>query len=76
MAGRKSRGFSTRFLVQFSAQLNIPDRPKEGLRASKELLAYSKLFNVMKFIPGVEPWASTVQGVFGAVGGATKKLAS
>ncbi|QFT83862.1 KAP family P-loop domain protein [Halomonas sp. THAF12] len=62
------------FLVQFSAQLNIPDRPKEGLRASKELLAYSKLFNVMKFIPGVEPWASTVQGVFGAVGGATKKI--
>lgn len=62
------------FLVQFSAQLNIPDRPKEGLKASKELLAYSKLFNAMKFIPGVEPWASTVQGVFSAVGGATKKI--
>ncbi|WP_083831115.1 KAP family P-loop NTPase fold protein [Chromohalobacter israelensis] len=62
------------FLVQFSAQLNIPDRPKEGLRASKELLAYSKLFNAMKFIPGVEPWASTVQGVFGAVGGAAKEI--
>ncbi|MCK7542581.1 KAP family NTPase [Marinobacter bryozoorum] len=62
------------FLVQFSAQLNIPDRPKEGLKASRELLAYSKLFNAMKFIPGVEPWASTVQGVFSAVGGATQKI--
>lgn len=62
------------FLVQFSSQLNIPDRPKEGLKAAKELLAYSKLFNAMKFIPGVEPWASTLQGVFKIVGSATKKI--
>jgi len=62
------------FLVQFSSQLNIPNRPKEGLKAAKELLAYSELFNAMKFIPGVEPWASTVQGVFKAFGGATKKI--
>ncbi len=62
------------FLVQFSSQLNIPDRPKEGLKAAKELLAYSSLFNAMKFIPGVEPWASTVQGVFKVIGGTTKKI--
>ncbi len=62
------------FLVQFSSQLNIPDRPKEGLKAAKELLAYSKLFNAMKFVPGVEPWASTVQGVFKVVGSATQKI--
>lgn len=62
------------FLVQFSSQLNIPDRPKEGFKAAKELLAYSKLFNAMKFIPGVEPWASTVQGVFNVVGSATQKI--
>lgn len=62
------------FLVQFSSQLNIPDRPKEGLKAAKELLAYSNLFNAMKFIPGVEPWASTVQGVFKVFGSATKKI--
>jgi len=62
------------FLVQFSSQLSIPDRPKEGLKAAKELLAYSSLFNAMKFIPGVEPWASTVQGVFKVIGGATKKI--
>ena len=62
------------FLVQFSSQLNIPDRPKEGLKSAKELLAYSNLFNAMKFIPGVEPWASTVQGVFKVVGSATQKI--
>lgn len=62
------------FLVQFSSQLNIPDRPHEGLKVAKELLAYSELFNAMKFLPGVEPWASTVQSVFKVVGGATKKI--
>ena len=62
------------FLVQFSSQLNIPDRPKEALKVARELLTYSNLFNAMKFIPGVEPWASTVQGVFKVVGGATKKI--
>ncbi len=62
------------FLVQFSSQLNIADRPKEGLQAAKELLAYSHLFNAMKFIPGVEPWASTVQGVFKIFGTTTKKI--
>ena len=62
------------FLVQFSSQLNFADRPKEGLQAAKELLAYSHLFNAMKFIPGVEPWASTVQGVFTIFGTATKKI--
>jgi len=62
------------FLVQLSSQLNIPDRPKEGLKAAQELLAYSKLLNAMKFIPGAEPWASSVEGVFKVMGGATKKM--
>lgn len=62
------------FLVQFSSQLKIPDRPKEGLKVAQELLAYSELFNAMKFVPGVEPWASTVQSVFKVFGGATKKI--
>lgn len=64
------------FLVQFSSQLNLPDRPEEGLKAAKELLTYSTLFSAMKFIPGAEPWASTIQGVFNAMGAATKKISS
>jgi KAP family P-loop domain len=62
------------FLVQFSAQLAIPNKPKERLKAVKELLAYSKLFNLMKFIPGIEPWASYVEGVFKVFKGTTKKI--
>lgn len=62
------------FLVQFSSQLDIPDRPKEGIRVAKELLAYSKLFSVAKLIPGAEPWASIVKGVLEAAGSATQEI--
>ncbi|MDR7092218.1 KAP family P-loop NTPase fold protein [Cellvibrio fibrivorans] len=62
------------FLVQFSSQLNMPNRSDEGLSVAKELLAYSELFNAMKFIPGVEPWASTVQSVFNVIGSSAKKI--
>ena len=62
------------FLVQFSSQLNIPDRPKEVLKAARELLAYSELFNAAKLIPGAEPWTSIIQGVFSSIGGASKKI--
>lgn len=64
------------FLVQFSSQLNIPNRPKEAIKAAQEVLAYSKLFSVVKLIPGVEPWASIVEGVFKATGTAAKKIGS
>jgi len=62
------------FLVQFSSQLDMPDRPKEGLKVAKELLAYSKLFSAMKLIPGVEPWASTIESVFKSVGESTEEI--
>jgi predicted KAP-like P-loop ATPase len=63
-----------KFLVQFSAQLDIPDRPKETLRVAQELLSYSKLFDVVKLIPGAEPWASVFKSVISGVGSATGKI--
>jgi len=63
------------FLLQFSAQLNISDRSEEALKASKELIAYSRLFGVAKFIPGAEPWASSIEKVLSGFGKASKKIA-
>lgn len=63
-----------KFIMQFAAQLNIPDRPQETLKAARELLSYSKLFDVAKLIPGAEPWASTFQAVFHGVGRAANKI--
>lgn len=62
------------FLIQFSAQLDIPDRPQEVKDAAKQLLSYSKLFNVLKLIPGAEPWASIVKGVVESVGVASEDI--
>ncbi|MDQ6961228.1 MAG: P-loop NTPase fold protein [Mariprofundaceae bacterium] len=63
------------FLIQFSSQLDVAKNPKEGLRAAKEILAYSQLFNAMKFMPNVEPWASTLNSLSGVIGDASKKMA-
>ncbi|MEK6592030.1 MAG: P-loop NTPase fold protein, partial [Pseudomonadota bacterium] len=67
--GGKAEALIQDFLVQLSSRLHVPDRPKEALNAAKEVLSYSKLFGAMKFIPGAEPWASTVEQVFNVVGG-------
>ncbi|MFQ1875495.1 P-loop NTPase fold protein [Aeromonas veronii] len=63
------------FLLQFSAQLNIRDASEDTLKASKELIAYSSLFNIAKLVPGAEPWASVIGNVFSKFGNATKKIA-
>lgn len=63
------------FLLQFSSQLNIKDGSDVALKAAKELIAYSSLFNVAKLVPGAEPWASIVEKLFSKFGNATKKIA-
>ena len=71
----KSESLIQDFLLQFSAQLNIRDASEDTLKASKELIAYSSLFNVAKLVPGAEPWASIIGNVFSKFGNATKKIA-
>ena len=63
------------FLIQLSAQLNIQDKSKHAKEAATKLIAYSSLFSVAKLVPGAEPWASVLQGIFSRSGRATKKLA-
>lgn len=62
------------FLIHFSSQLNMLDKSTQGQKIAKELISYSSLFNTLKLIPGVEPWASIVQGVMKTVGETTKKV--
>lgn len=62
------------FLIQFTSQLGLVDHPKEGQRIAKELLAYSKLFSVVKLIPGAEPWGTLVEKIFNRFGNATKSI--
>lgn len=63
------------FLVQFGSAVGLSSKGKQAQEAAKQLLAYSKVFNVLKWIPGAEPWASIVEKVLSGAGSATGKIA-
>ncbi len=62
-------------LVQLAASIELPDHVEDGKKAAKALLTYSEMFSVLKFVPGTEPWATLIKGVFEAVGKSTEKIA-
>jgi len=62
------------FLIQFSSQLDVAEKTKESFKAAKNILTYAQLFNSMKFMPNVEPWSSTINGIYSVIGDASKKV--
>ncbi len=62
------------FLVQFAATIGASDNAGQAKNVARQLISYSKVFSVLKFVPGAEPWASIVQGVMGSVGEATSSV--
>jgi KAP family P-loop domain len=63
-----------RLLIQLAASIGLTDNAEDGKKAAKALLAYSSMFSVLKLIPGAEPWATMVKGVFEAVGKSTEEI--
>lgn len=59
------------FLAKISKEVNLADGAKEGKLVAKELKTYSKAFDVLKLVPGAEPWASMIKSVVEAVGDAS-----
>jgi len=53
----------TQFLSAIASKLELTDNEGVGQRVAKELKAYSKVFDVLKLIPGAEPWATIVKAV-------------
>ena len=49
------------FIVQFGSAVGLSSKSKNAQEAAKQLLAYSKIFNVLKWVPGAEPWASLIE---------------
>lgn len=62
------------FLAKIASSVRITDHAKNGQKVAKELKAYSKAFDVLKLIPGAEPWASMVKNVFTAVADVTGEV--
>lgn len=62
------------FLASIAKAVKLTDHAKEGKRVAKELKTYSKAFEVLKLIPGAEPWASIVKSVVESVGNASEAV--
>lgn len=62
------------FLVQLAGAIGIADKTGPRAKAARELLGYSSLFTVLKFLPGAEPWASIVEGTMKAVGSTANQI--
>lgn len=63
------------FLASISKEVHLADRAKDGKRVAKELKTYAKAFDVLKLIPGAEPWASMVKSVMESMGSAVEGVA-
>ncbi len=51
------------FLTKLAKEIGKVDHVKNAKKAAKELKAYANVFDVIKWVPGAEPWASLIKGV-------------
>lgn len=58
----------SQFLAQLAAALSLTDSAEDAKKVAKAIRAYSKAFDVLKILPGAEPWTSMTQWVFEKVG--------
>lgn len=63
------------FLSKVGKAAKLSDHAANGKRVAKEIDAYANAFDVIKLIPGAEPWATIVKSVFTSVGNATGAIA-
>jgi hypothetical protein len=63
------------FLTKIADALELSDPSGDGKKVAKEIKAYGKVFDLVKLVPGAEPWASIVQTVFKAAGEASGDIA-
>lgn len=60
---------------QVAAAMSLPTHGQSGKNVAKELLAYAKVFDVIKLIPGAEPLASLISAIMQNTGTATQDIA-
>ncbi len=63
------------FLSSIAKAIKLSDHSQDGKRVAKEINAYAKVFDLVKLIPGAEPWASLVKSVIVSAGEATGSVA-
>lgn len=64
------------FLSKIAAEVKLSDHAANGKKVARELKAYGKVFDVIKLVPGAEPWASLVKNVIESTGETVDSVAS
>lgn len=59
------------FLSRIASTVQLNDHSRDGKKVAREIKAYAKVFDLVKLIPGAEPWASMIKSVVEAAGNAT-----
>ena len=62
------------FLASIARAVTLTDHTEIGGRVAKEIKTYSHAFDVLKFIPGAEPWASIIKSMMESVGNASEAV--
>lgn len=62
------------FLFRIASAVKLSDHSSDGKKVARELKAYAKVFDLVKLIPGAEPWASMIKSVVQAVGETTDAI--
>lgn len=56
------------FFRAIAAEIEVVDHAENARNVAKELKSYSGVFDLVKWVPGAEPWASIVKGVLESAG--------
>lgn len=63
------------FLTQLASRIGLSDEAKEAEKLAKQLKAYSELFSVLKFVPGLQKPAGIIEKVLNHLRGTSDALA-
>lgn len=63
------------FLETLATAAGVTSHTVAALNAANQLRTYSKVFGVLKFVPGAEPWASLIEELLSKFGKASEAMA-
>lgn len=64
------------FLAKLSTAVKLTDHAAAGKKVARELKAYGKVFDLVKLVPGAEPWASMIKSVIESTGESVDSVAN
>lgn len=64
------------FLSKIAAAVKLADQAANGKKVARELKAYAKVFELIKLVPGAEPWASLIKTVIESAGETVDSVAT